>query len=413
MKRELTATPEGPLHLAERLGAGNYSKTLHFIPGTALRGALAAAYLNREDLGRQIDELLQPFEWSFEKYFDWVFLSGLVRFANLYPRQEHTSFVIPLSARSCKLHSGFVAEDVIGREIPHGVFDILLFEPERFRCATDRKNMVCGAPMEPVHGFYQSANGEAQARRRVNARRRVLTRTAIESGTEIVRQGMFYSLESIEEGGGGYAVFSGKLNADAPPDLTSEHQQALMGLLHGHIGSQLSMLSVGAARTRGLGRVRLELSEFDTPELMPLEQRFVQLQEKWRETNPELSGETVFTLTLNSDAIVLDELWRYCSVLDEHVLASEAPGLPACHLGERFFTGTRIVSGWNSAHRLPKEDELAITKGAAFLYKSSADPQALLDWLQTLESQGIGERRSEGFGQIIACHPFHWEVPKK
>jgi CRISPR-associated protein Csx10 len=223
---------------------------------------------------------------------------------------------------------------------------------------------------------------------------------------------MFYSLESIEEGGGGYAVFSGTLNSDAPPDLISEHQKALLGLLHEHIGSQLSILSVGAARTRGLGRVRLELSEFDTPELMPLERRFAQLQEKWRETNSERSGETVFTLTLNSDAIVLDELWRYCSVLDEHVLASEAPGLPACHLGERFFTGTRIVSGWNSAHRLPKEDELAITKGAAFLYKSSADPQSLFDWLQTIEAQGIGERRSEGFGQIIACHPFHWEVPK-
>ncbi len=412
MKRELTATPESPVHLAEKLGAGNYSRTLHYIPGTALRGALAAAYLDREDLRWQINELLHHFESSFEEYFNWVFLSGLVRFENLYPRLDHPSFVIPLSARSCKLHSGFAAEDVIGKELPHGVFDILLFEPEGFRCATYRKNTVCGAPMEPLHGFYQSANGEAQAGRRVNAGRRVLARTAIESGTEIVRQGMFYSLESIEEGGGGYAVFSGSLHSDAPSNLTFEHQQILVGLLREHIGGQLSILSVGAARTRGLGRVRVALAEFDTPGLMPLDQRFAQLQDKWRETSPERSGETVFTLTLNSDAIVLDELWRYCSVLDEHVLASEASGLPACQLAERFFTGTRIVSGWNSAHRLPKEDELAIAKGAAFFYKSSADPQAVFDWLQTIEAQGIGERRSEGFGQIIACHPFHLEVPK-
>jgi CRISPR-associated protein Csx10 len=95
------------------------------------------------------------------------------------------------------------------------------------------------------------------------------------------------------------------------------------------------------------------------------------------------------------------------------VLTREVPDAPPFELLPRCFTQTRVVSGWNSAYQLPKDDEVAITKGAAFLYRTETDMDILLAWLRQVEEQGIGERRAEGFGQVIVCHPFHWEVPKR
>ena len=169
------------------------------------------------------------------------------------------------------------------------------------------------------------------------------------------------------------------------------------------------MLQIGAAKTRGLGTVHLDFFPEPTSPLVPLEERFDELQQVWSQVSEHDPDQKIFTLTLNSDAIVLDELWRYCSVLDECLLAREVDAALSCCL-KRWFTSTRIVSGFNSAHRLPKEDELAITKGAAFLYTTTVCRSTLLSWLEDIETHGIGERRSEGFGQVIACHPFHWEV---
>lgn len=416
MELRLLATPEEPLHLADRLSAGNYSATLEYAPGTALRGAFAAAYLTHPDLQQQAIERLRAVGWSFDDYFRWLFLSGLVRFRNLYPKSDKASWVIPLSARSCKRYGGFAYDDERPLRETHAVYDVLLGEPEVFRCPADYKgHSKCDAPMEPFHApqrrFYESSDASAQSGRMVRTARRVLTRTAIENATEMVRQGALYSLESIEEGGGGHYALAGSINADAPVELAPQHQQALLALLREHVEKELSVIFIGAARTRGLGRLRLVL-EGDPLMLPSIEERFDELQKAWSKAHPEMPNEPVFTLTLNSDAVVMDELWRYCSVLDERAIKREYPSAPECKLQHPCFTGTRVVAGWNSAHRLPKEDEMAIVKGAAFLYTTEADTKDLLSWLAQVEERGIGERRNEGFGQLIACHPFHREVAK-
>jgi CRISPR-associated protein Csx10 len=238
-------------------------------------------------------------------------------------------------------------------------------------------------------------------------------RTAMENATETVRSGMLYSLEAIEEGGGGFPTFSGFIQAEAPPEWPPDQQDALLRLLHTELErEELTTLRLGAAKTRGLGTVEFEIQAAESFALPPLEERFGRLQEAWRQIKERPSGQKVFTLTLNADAIVLDDLWRFRSRLDESVLAREVPNAPPFKL-QRCFTQTRVVSGWNSAHQLPKEDELAIAKGAAFLYRTEAEQGALLALLRQVEGQGIGERRAEGFGQVIVCHPFHWEVPKR
>jgi len=436
MNKEIIATPDSPLHLSDRHTAANYSGTLDYIPGSAIRGAVASGYLQRVELQQDIDRRLQGMDLSFRDYFDWLFLSGQVRFPNLYPmKTQRRPLVIPLSARSCKRFSGFSNGPRRVGEEQHGVRDILLNEPEDFRCRErlrERGRTTCGAPMEQLVGFYESDNGEVNGSQQVKITPRLLTRTGIENETENVRQGVLFSLEAMEEGGGSFGVFVGNLIASPPSGWISSAAQEAIQILEEHLYGNVptgersnrrrasenfqtdecgpfSRLWVGEAKTRGIGALRIELSELGPPDLLPpLEERLNRLQEVWEQL-PEHEDTTIFTLTFNSDAIVMDELWQYRSVLDEEVLEREAPGAPPCCL-KRLFTRTRIVSGWNSAHRLPKEDELAILKGAAFLYHTTADQATLLSWLQRIEEEGIGERRSEGFGQIIACHPFHWEV---
>src|SRR5688572_3946374 len=100
-----------PISLASQHVAGNFAPSLDYIPGTALRGALAAWY--HADLRRQrsVATRLKESEggWSFEQYLDWLFLSGEVRFPNLYFQlqdQASPTWVMPSSARSCKYNPG-------------------------------------------------------------------------------------------------------------------------------------------------------------------------------------------------------------------------------------------------------------------------------------------------------------------
>ncbi len=413
MRRELRAIPEAPLHLSDRHTPGNFGRTLDYIPGTALRGALATAYLQRPDLQQEVATQLHGTGLTFQDYFHWLFLSECVRFPNLYPMRRGRPLVIPLTARSCKRFPGFFGEDVPVLERPHGVCDVLLHGHDELRCGARLGESVCAAPMERFGGFYESSHGLATVARRVSASRRVLTRTAIEPETEAVRHGSLYSLDALEEGGGESNIFVGDIVIHSAENGSTAHAQPQEQLLLRHLAGPLSQVHVGGAKTRGLGALQLQVSEGDTPPVMlPLETRLDRLQDVWqRRTHPIRGNQLIFTLTLNSDAILLDDLWRYRSVLDRERVMGETDDAPPFRL-ECFFTDTRVVSGWNSAHRLPKEDELAITRGAAFLYTTSSDRATLLKWLERLEDGAIGERRSEGFGHVIACHPFHWEVPQ-
>ena len=65
-------------------------------------------------------------------------------------------------------------------------------------------------------------------------------------------------------------------------------------------------------------------------------------------------------------------------------------------------------TGWNAAWGLKKDMELVTNKGSVYLLSISSDQ--LADWLpilETLEQRGIGERTSEGFGQVHICNQFH------
>ena len=391
--RVLEVRLPGSAHLARQHEAGNFARTLDYVPGTALRGALAAR--SRGYHRATIEQCLSAHGATFDSYFSWVFLSGRVTFSNLYPAFRNgggtrASFVVPLSARTCKLHPGLEGDRGAAWEQPHGVVDALLSPDAAARCSK------CGALLGPIGGFYTDSEGAPV--RRVTPGRRLLGRTAIDDATGKVTHGALYSLEVVEAAPDSMP-FLGTLRIRDGEE--SDQLKAFKHLLLADLDAlHEDNLHLGGDRTRGLGAVHVRLG----PENLGLDLPSVATRlERLQAVQPGC-----FSLTLHSDAIILDELWRYRSVIDAPVL-SALSGSPQCKL-ERAFTQTRVVSGWNAAHRLPKENELAIVKGAAFLFSTAASPAEIGPWLESIEREGMGERRSEGFGEVIACHPFHLEV---
>ena len=103
-----------PLHLATSHTVSPIAHTLEYIPGTALRGALAIHYRNRTDLP-------SDFEHIFERLFlvDGVQYGPFYNVGNQY-RSSPTAFVIPATAHTCKRFRGF--KNGHGR---HGITDML------------------------------------------------------------------------------------------------------------------------------------------------------------------------------------------------------------------------------------------------------------------------------------------------
>jgi CRISPR-associated protein Csx10 len=125
------------------------------------------------------------------------------------------------------------------------------------------------------------------------------------------------------------------------------------------------------------------------------------------------SDRLYFSLTLQSDAVVQDEYFRFLGTVPADMLAFEAGLAPAGLKLIGCFTESHQVSGWNAALRAPKAKVSAIRMGSAFLYSAEGiEEKALRESLTGLEARGIGGRRTEGFGRVRVCDPFHVRARK-
>jgi CRISPR-associated protein Csx10 len=383
------------------------TESQNYIPGTTLRGGIAAKLLRQG---------MDPESSRFRS----LFLEGKVRYGNLYPvsrgrgleRELPYSLPLPATAMSCKWRPGFARTDV-SPEAGHGVRDTLLAHLATDDLGTPRScdHPGCEADLGPFGGFYETDG--ATLFRSASPAMRLISRTAIDSIVGTAKGGALYSLQAVNEN----QTFSGFLEADASVKDPLE------------VTLQRARLRLGSDRTRGLGDVEVLLAPVTGPLVgfaQGIEQRLTSFQTRLRASHglgPELreraglsgDGWMIFPLTLYSDAIITDEYMRYQTAIDAGTLgaysrcwSAEAPRWPDGTQLLRAFTSTSIRAGWNSAHRLPRERELIINRGSVFVFSApEGDRDILLSCLQRLERDGIGERRDEGFGQIIVGHPFH------
>lgn len=400
-----------PVSFSKGHPVGNQSETLDYIPGTALRGALAMEYL-RQNPGSENSKEFKSF-----------FLSDAVRFGNLYPcKKASFSKPFPATARTCKQVKGFTSEESKRfREQPHGVFDALI----PFLCIEGKGKQgvekcflkkeiektdecsCCKSPLDKITGFYEDSSGYA----RVTPSKRLIERTAISEATESAEFGALYTLEALEEG----QKFAGYI------DASQEDGKLLIDKLLG----QERSLHLGASRRRGLGMITVLDASWGESflELEPLENRLQKFEAKLNEFGFPQDVKRRFALTLYSDAIILDDYMRYQSFIDQTILRRElGVDINKREDGEdkedegglklfRQFASAYIISGWNLKLGLPKEDDFAIRMGSVFVFESDGIEEShLLSILKQVEKDGLGERKNEGFGKVIVCDTFHQEV---
>ncbi|MEW5956109.1 MAG: RAMP superfamily CRISPR-associated protein, partial [Chloroflexota bacterium] len=254
-----------PLLLGTSREYAIFAETQNYIPGGVLRGSLA-----------RLMQETAPAE-AFTMLFGTP--SAGVIFENLYASPSAASYThpLPLSARTCKYHGGFLGQ----RHKDHGVGDILIRQAGFEEVLLDPGAKLpffyqprCPDPTcqeevtRPTVEFYETIGARYFP---VTVPIRRLSRTAINRSRHTAADQLLYTLETIEPGELKYGdrkrlVFRGAVHCQ--PHQVELLQQWL---------PRLEWL--GRGRSRGLGQVTLKLVD-PTPIRWPLPERLKAFHEK-------------------------------------------------------------------------------------------------------------------------------------
>jgi len=364
--------------MVQRNRQSNAPQGLPYLPGSALRGALAAKYLREGG---------SPDAGDFKS----LFIDNLICFPDLFPADDPQviSRVLPSTGFSCKRFPGFRFQG------GHGVSDTLIFTT----AARIRKKPVgaeswicpvCGNDKKTFSGFW---NGDGAASRKYEPTITFERHTGIDRVTGTVAQSIFFTTQAIsnyrkDPSSGKYEVqhLTGGIFAE-------ENQiKALEPLISGP-------LFVGADRSRGMGELALSIAQYSSPSFdIPGWNRA--FGKKFRDAaGANLPTGLYFTVNLESHAILTDRFLRPSASIDL--------SFPDIHEVLKV-AKSQTVRGWQATYGLPKPDDVVLSMGSVFLFRyDGTDEAALKSYLNQLAVAGLGLRREEGFGRISICDPFH------
>lgn len=378
-----------PLALHRTRAGAQYVETLDYIPGTALRGALAEVYLAEHD---------QP-----DDTFRALFLSEQVQYSDLWPAaQGKPTVLIPATAQACKRyglqHNGSFRDTLLDTLTRRHDYDK--------RCEhlirRDGEQKECNEPLDRVTGYLRDLESVDP----LAVRSRLRVSTAIERGTGTVARELLFTQHTL----------TGKRKGDDKEQVFFRGTLRLAdSVLRDDLDRLLrvrTQLFLGSGRSRGLGEVEVERWQEATPDDL--------LPERWRKFNDTTQragsdpNARYFSLTLLSHLALRDDLLRPVlgTIGPQHFRLPDGvewahykdSGQPVC------FLSAVTVAGWNAAQGLPKPDTVALARGSVLLFQCDpAQEQAVLARLAEIEAEGVGERRSEGLGRVAACYPIHYE----
>lgn len=402
---QLTIKALSPLAIGRQKPGGSISEAQDYIPGSVIRGAVAAQMLRQSE-----SEPEQP-----GGDFQTLFVDeGAAIFSNAYPTSKNEEGrilpvqVLPATAVSSKTAPGFRTE----KPENGGVFDTLIdrFCAEGYGHLYDPNCPRGGGRVEPFNGFYSFEETDTGERyRSQSVETRLLTRVGINRRRSTAQEKVLYSIEVINE-----MKKKGKLESLFSSTIRLKDKRLAVDLAD-YIDQRSNELRLGGSASRGLGKVKIKASLRDKqPDVEDRVDTFnYHLKKRW-ETGWKIFGSplksfpeerTFFTLDLQADAI-LTEQWRRTTVISPVMLCAMA-GVDDSDLQlHATYSSYDYRSGWNAAWGLMKDVELVTNKGSVYLFSTAK----MEDWkpaLETLEHQGVGERTLEGFGQVRICNEFH------
>lgn len=395
-----------------------------YVPGSTLMGSLASAH-----------RLLRRDEAEFTTFF----LSDLVQYPNLYPASFKNAgmqnafspvYCIPRTSQTCKRFKGFhplPEDDLDEEEQGHGVRDSLLdwavftlaHTPERVASDAALQPVIkpleqhkvcptCDAPLDSFNGFYRW--GEDEKRAVTISKTRLLTRTGINRRFGTVEEEILYNREVYEE----QMCFFGVIRAS---EEVADTLQKFLWQQGRNEDSPLLLndfARLGTGRTRGLGQVAFELlaDEGDEDRYTAFKARLHQFDADLRQSAAHFEVQPThplyIALTLHAPTLLYDELLRHAGIISGEQLAT-LTGQSADTFTLLYHSAeTRRVMGWQELWGLPRMQEYALDAGSVFLFAVTRPlDETLAQVLFTLEEQGIGQRRAEGFGRFCFSDPFH------
>ena len=400
MKRyRVTATLESPL-VVRKERQSQRSEGADSVSGTLLRGALAQAYLHQHGAA--------------DAGFHRLFLDeDACRYGPLDPADR----VFPQTAVSCKRKPGF-RDDGEPDDEKHGVGDVLWARVARRLAGREvggddaslRRCRKCRQDLKGLTGFWIKKEGKYHQPRKP-WRLAPAIHVGIDRTTATAAEAMFYSLPALEPREQ-TARLVGDLEAE--PDVI----EALNALLADEEG----VVRVGHARTRGCGRVRLDIGDAAADGGGDWEgwsaALIAYLAKRDAGSRFDPARHFFFGLSLPTGAILLDKVLRYS--LDPAGMVDWLPRLSPGGADREAFGGRlrcvhavtkhERLRGWNAAHGLPRQDEWLVSRGAVYAYLFEGDAAGrgeLTRQLAALERAGVGARRGEGFGRVRVSDDFH------
>jgi CRISPR-associated protein Csx10 len=408
----LRIMPQTPLHLGDQTSISNVQESLDYIPGSSLRGAIAAGLLKQGD-----SVFSQLFDAEEEPYFGNAYFAGL---APVYP--------FPLTARTCKRYSGLSDGTMAENRMHHGVIDILLADfaydlisdpqfPHRSSlqpnqpdwrphvlpgtrgesdyCQSEVESGRCNGPMAVATGYYAWDSGPLKVHAPVITR---TTHVGINRARGVAQDQLLFTEERLLAHESSQSLFA---CVSVPESKIDVLRNAINGTHY-----------VGRGRSRGNGRIVIqEEVSVSAPELAERLQTFQQAiraaLRPYREVDSrvqiDLPG-TLFSVTLASPAI-LHQAGRPLRIPTPASLGLPAAGIECI----RAWARTEVVGGWDSAAGLPRRRAMATRAGSVFLFWAPPEVNTaqLSAALLGCERNGVGDERERGYGQLVVCAPFH------
>ncbi|MFP4336312.1 MAG: RAMP superfamily CRISPR-associated protein [Halothece sp.] len=147
---------------------------------------------------------------------------------------------------------------------------------------------------------------------------------------------------------------------------------------------------LGGSQSAGYGHATIPINEIKSTEI------WHEIGIDWQDRSERQNN---LTVTLLSDTIIRDECGQITTEPTEFVNLINKNLKPEIKLIDTYASST-IVGGFNRKWGLPLPQVQAIAAGSVFVFEcpeDSLDSQAV----NNLETEGIGERRVDGFGRVV------------
>lgn len=378
---ELPSFPsEGDVHIRVTLRSpaivgipvisGNVRETRHVIPGSAVRGAVGFG------LAQSLPDPNDP-------AFQALVAEEKTHFGYLFPASKAPTSIIgplPITAATCKREKD-----------KHGIIDTL-FDRLAIQCISSPEEAArvwqhrtqacwCDAQLRSVSGLRGSAD---------SVQTRTVTRVAMDRARGAARDEMLFSQEMIEAG----TTFEGTIR-NIPTEGRERLKQALT-----------LPLSLGRGRSAGYGQV--EVAVISVPKRDALRNRGESFEKalaaylaKASLSLPKVDVSHLVPITLLSP-LATSQPADTDNVADGSVLLVAALHAKSCFLSVRRFVRE---GGWDQ--RTGRMHAFwATAAGGVFVLNLGRDWRSAVELLEGLESKGIGERRCQGYGQLLCFDPF-------